>query len=257
MPSDLEFQSSSEETSDEVLNFKLVRFNSCVILPSEKACCQLDYQPESQKASDKMSIQDFILLKTVSSGAYGKVILARKKATKDLFAIKVLDKEMMVEKNVADFVMNERDILNKVDNDFIVRGVYTFQSKKYLYMVMEYMKGGDFGNLLENVHALNVETTKFYLAHVVLALEHLHSMGIVHRDLKPDNMLIAADGHVKLTDFGLSEAGLRKKIQKTIMSKPKFKSKSEIFSINLDLAEQKLERNEITAKNLEIGLEKK
>jgi serine/threonine protein kinase len=153
--------------------------------------------------------------------------------------------------------MNERDILNKVDNDFIVRGVYTFQSKKYLYMVMEYMKGGDFGNLLENVHALNVETTKFYLAHVVLALEHLHSMGIVHRDLKPENMLIAADGHVKLTDFGLSEAGLRKKIQKTIMNKPKFKSKSEIFSINLDLAEQKLERNEITAKNLEIGLEKK
>jgi serine/threonine protein kinase len=95
-------------------------------LPSEKACCQLDYQPESQKANDKMSIQDFILLKTISSGAYGKVILARKKATKDLFAIKVLDKEMMVEKNVADFVMNERDILNKVDNDFIVRGVYTF-----------------------------------------------------------------------------------------------------------------------------------
>ena len=86
MPSDLEFQSSSEETSDEVLNFKLVRFNSCVILPSEKACCQLDYQPESQKASDKMSIQDFILLKTVSSGTYGKVILARKKAIKDLLA---------------------------------------------------------------------------------------------------------------------------------------------------------------------------
>jgi serine/threonine protein kinase len=81
---------------------------------------------------------------------------------------------MMVEKNVADFVMNERNILNKVDNDFIVRGVYTFQSKKYLYMVMEYMKGGDFGNLLENVVSLNVETTKFYLAHVVLALEHLH-----------------------------------------------------------------------------------
>ena len=156
--------------------------------------------------------------------------MARKKATKDLFAIKVLDKEMMVEKNVTEFVMNERDILNKVDNDFIVRGVYTFQSKKYLYMVMEYMKGGDFGNLLENVVSLNVETTKFYLAHVVLALEHLHSNGIVHRDLKPENMLIAADGHVKLTDFGLSEAGLRKKIQKTIMIKPKFKSKSEIFS---------------------------
>lgn len=84
-------------------------------------------------------------------------------------------------------------------------------------MVMEYMKGGDFGNLLENVHALNYETSKFYLAHVVQALEHLHQMGIVHRDLKPENMLVAADGHVKLTDFGLSEAGLRKILQKTII----------------------------------------
>lgn len=88
---------------------------------------------------------------------------------------------------------------------------------------MEYMKGGDFGNLLENFYALNYEYTKFYLAHVVLALEHLHSNGIVHRDLKPENMLISADGHVKLTDFGLSEAGLRKKIQKSIvLKKPKF-----------------------------------
>ena len=118
----------------------------------------------------------------------------------------------MVEKNVADLVMKERDIFNKVDNDFIVRGFYTFQSKKYLYMGMEFMKGGDFGNLLENVVSLNFETTKFYLA-----LEHLHSNGIVHRDLKPENMLIAADGHVKLTDLGLSEAGLFKKIQKTII----------------------------------------
>jgi serine/threonine protein kinase len=70
-------------------------------------------------------------------------------------------------------------------------------------------------------------------------------------------MLISADGHVKLTDFGLSEAGLRKMIQKTIMSKPKFKSKSEIFSINLDLSDQKLEKKEIAAKNLEIGFQNK
>jgi len=143
----------------------------------------------------------------------------------------------MVEKNVADFVMNERDILNKVDNDFIVRGLYTFQSKKYLYMVMEYMKGGDFGNLLENVGLFNYETSKFYLAHVVMALEHLHSQGIVHRDLKPENMLIDAVGHVKLTDFGLSEAGLRKKISKQIVQrKSQYKSQSQIFT-NMDTKE--------------------
>lgn len=138
------------------------------------------------------------------------MVLARKKKTNDLFAIKVLDKAVMVEKNVQDFVMNERNILNSIDNDFIVRGIYTFQSRKYLYMVMEYMKGGDFGTLLERVGSFNFERAKFYLAHLVASLEHLHSLGIVHRDLKPENMLIAGDGHVKLTDFGLSEAGLRK-----------------------------------------------
>jgi serine/threonine protein kinase len=76
-------------------------------------------------------------------------------------------------------------------------------------MVMEYMRGGDFGNLLERCGSLNLETARFYLAHIVAGLEHLHSRGIVHRDLKPENMLIGADGHIKLTDFGLSDAGLK------------------------------------------------
>ena len=97
---------------------------------------------------------------------------------------------------------------------------------------MEYMKGGDLRTLLDNVHALNYETTKFYLAHIVQALEHLHQMGIVHRDLKPENILIGADGHVKLTDFGLSEAGLRAKVQKEIVvHKAQYKSKSAIHDI--------------------------
>ena len=157
-----------------------------------------------------MRIQDFISLKTLSCGAFGQVILAKKKTTCDLFAIKILEKKLMVAKNVTDFVMNERDILNKIDNDFIVRGMWTFQSNNYLYMVMEYMPGGDFGSLLERLGCFNFESTKCYLAHVVAALEHLHQNGIVHRDLKPENILIGADGHVKLTDFGLSEVGLRK-----------------------------------------------
>ena len=105
---------------------------------------------------EDIGIQDFILIKTLSSGAFGRVILARKKATEDLFAIKVLEKKLMVEKNVTDFVINERDILNKIDNDFIVRGMWSFQSKKYLYLVMEYMPGGDFGSLLEKFGSFNV-----------------------------------------------------------------------------------------------------
>ena len=102
-----------------------VKFSSCTNLPSALACCQLDYESR-EKINDNMAIQDFILLKTISSGAYGKVVLARLKKTKDIFAIKVLEKEVMVEKNVQDFVMNEGKILTELDNDFIVRGIYNF-----------------------------------------------------------------------------------------------------------------------------------
>lgn len=112
-------------------------------------------------------------------------------------------------KNVIENVIHERDILNNMNNDFIVRGVYSFQSKKYLYMVMEYMKGGDFASLLQEFGCFDEENAKYYLAQIVLALEYLHNNGVIHRDMKPDNILIDAEGHIKLTDFGLSEAGLK------------------------------------------------
>ena len=196
-----------------------VKFSSCVDLPSQLISCDLGpTQFNDQK--EQVWIQDFIFLKTLSSGAFGKVILARKKSTQDLFAIKILDKKLMIEKNVTDFVMNERNILNSIDNDFIVRGMWTFQSKNYLYMVMEYMPGGDFDSLLERFGCFNFESAQCYLAHIVQALKHLHQKGVVHRDLKPSNILIGADGHVKLTDFGLSEVGLRQKLDHVEGFKP-------------------------------------
>mmetsp|Transcript_30885 Transcript_30885/g.41940 ORF Transcript_30885/g.41940 Transcript_30885/m.41940 type:complete len:115 (-) Transcript_30885:1043-1387(-) len=114
------------------------------------------------------------MLKTISKGAYGKVILARKINTSDLFAIKVLDKSNMVKKNVIDLVVGEANILKELNSDFIVRGIYNFQSQRYLYMVMEYMRGGDFGTLLNKIGVFSMEVAKFYLAHLVLALEYLH-----------------------------------------------------------------------------------
>lgn len=157
----------------------------------------------------KTTIDDFYLLRAVSHGAYGKVCLARKKQTRDLFAIKIMDKLKMEEKGVTDLVMNERNILNQIDNDYVVRGVYTFQTSKFLYIVMEYMKGGDFANLLEGIGAFEEDAARFYLAQIVLAVDYLHSKNILHRDLKPDNILVDGDGMIKLTDFGLSEINLK------------------------------------------------
>ena len=220
----------------------MIRFFSLPILPSEKDWLEINFDDDLERIHkvnySKTTIKDFFLLRAVSHGAYGKVWLARKKQTRDLFAIKVMDKSKMEEKGVTQLVMNERDILNKVNNNYIVRGVYTFQTNKYLYIVMEYMKGGDFSNLLENIGALKEDAAKFYLAQLVLAIEYLHENNIIHRDLKPDNILIDGEGFIKLTDFGLSEINLnniKMQYEKTIKNSSKLTIRNEINLISLFL----------------------
>ncbi|GJM96380.1 hypothetical protein PR202_ga13208 [Eleusine coracana subsp. coracana] len=157
---------------------------------------------------DRTSIDDFEIIKPISRGAFGRVFLAKKRTTGDLFAIKVLRKADMIRKNAVESILAERDILITVRNPFVVRFFYSFTSRDNLYLVMEYLNGGDLYSLLRNLGCLDEDVARVYLAEVVLALEYLHSMQIVHRDLKPDNLLIAHDGHIKLTDFGLSKVGL-------------------------------------------------
>lgn len=106
---------------------------------------------------------------------------------------------------MVDQVQMERDILASAQNPFVVDLYYAFESDEYLYLVMEYMIGGDCGSMLKNLRSFSEKMTQRYIAEVVLALEYLHSIGIVHRDLKPDNLLINTEGHVKLIDFGLSK----------------------------------------------------
>jgi serine/threonine protein kinase len=165
------------------------------------------------------------------------VYLARKRKTGDVYAIKMLKKDDMVRKNMVEHVMAERDIMAGNNNSFVVKLYYAFQSEvdtphrrhvsrvhthsltfvlcfvmrvyqKYLYLVMEYLNGGDLASLLQNLQYFDENMTRQYIAETVLALEYLHTRDIIHRDLKPDNMLIGNDGHVKLTDFGLSNLGL-------------------------------------------------
>ncbi|KAL8474451.1 hypothetical protein ACS0TY_031065 [Phlomoides rotata] len=159
-------------------------------------------------SKDRTSIDDFEIIKPISRGAFGRVFLAKKRVTGDLFAIKVLKKADMIRKNAVESILAERDILISVRNPFVVRFFYSFTCRENLYLVMEYLNGGDLYSLLRNLGCLDEDVARVYIAEVVLALEYLHSLRVVHRDLKPDNLLIAHDGHIKLTDFGLSKVGL-------------------------------------------------
>ncbi|KAJ0271888.1 hypothetical protein COL940_010768 [Colletotrichum noveboracense] len=155
------------------------------------------------------SIKDFEIIKPISKGAFGSVYLSKKKSTGEYFAIKVLKKADMVAKNQVGNVKAERAIMMwQGQSEFVAKLYWTFSSKDYLYLVMEYLNGGDCASLIKVLGGLPEDWVKKYLGEVVLGVEHLHSRGIIHRDLKPDNLLIDQKGHLKLTDFGLSRMGL-------------------------------------------------
>lgn len=164
-------------------------------------------QPAARPIST--SIKDFEIIKPISKGAFGSVYLSKKKTTGDYFAIKVLRKADMVAKNQVTNIKAERAIMMwQEESDFVAKLYWTFSSKDYLFLVMEYLNGGDCASLVKVLGCLPEDWTKKYLAEVVLGIQHLHSRGIVHRDIKPDNLLIDQKGHLKLTDFGLSRMGL-------------------------------------------------
>ncbi|KAK5149897.1 hypothetical protein LTR04_006925 [Oleoguttula sp. CCFEE 6159] len=162
-----------------------------------------------QPRAVQTSIKDFEIIKPISKGAFGSVYLSKKKSTGDYYAIKVLRKADMVAKNQVTNVKAERAIMMwQGESDFVAKLYWTFASKDYLYLVMEYLNGGDCASLIKVLGGLPEDWGKKYLGEVVLGVEHLHSRGIIHRDLKPDNLLIDQKGHLKLTDFGLSRMGL-------------------------------------------------
>ncbi|TPX35989.1 hypothetical protein SmJEL517_g01853 [Synchytrium microbalum] len=166
------------------------------------------------------SIKDFEIIKPISKGAFGSVYLAKRRLTGEYFAVKVLRKNDMVAKNQVTNIKAERMILTQLDSPYVVKLYFSFQTKENLYLVMEYLNGGDCAALIKAVGQLDEKWAKGYIAELVLALEYLHDRGIIHRDLKPDNLLIDHNGHIKLTDFGLSRAGFRGRTAPGVWEKP-------------------------------------
>ncbi|CAL4122762.1 unnamed protein product, partial [Meganyctiphanes norvegica] len=175
---------------------------------SAEDLCEMKNDTASQRKQVPPKEDDYDVIKLISNGAYGAVYLVRHKQTKERFALKKISKHNLMLRNQVEHVFNERDIMSFTDNPFVVWMNCSFETRRHLCLVMEYVEGGDCANLLKNMGPLPLDMARFYFAETVLAVEYLHSYGIVHRDLKPDNLLITALGHIKLTDFGLSKMGL-------------------------------------------------
>lgn len=148
-----------------------------------------------------MKTDDYKHIKVIGRGAFGKVQLVRHRSTNQVYAMKRLSKADLIKRSDSAFFWEERHIMAHANSEWIVRLHFAFQDAKHLYMVMDYMPGGDIVNLMSN-YEIPEKWAKFYTMEVVLALDIIHKMGFVHRDVKPDNMLLDKYGHLKLADFG-------------------------------------------------------
>ncbi|XP_029451763.1 rho-associated protein kinase 2 isoform X1 [Rhinatrema bivittatum] len=149
----------------------------------------------------QMKAEDYDVVKVIGRGAFGEVQLVRHKVSQKVYAMKLLSKFEMIKRSDSAFFWEERDIMAFANSPWVIQLFCAFQDERYLYMVMEYMPGGDLVNLMSN-YDMPEKWAKFYTAEVVLALDAIHSMGLIHRDVKPDNMLLDKYGHLKLADFG-------------------------------------------------------
>ncbi|KAF8406317.1 hypothetical protein HHK36_008403 [Tetracentron sinense] len=171
----------------------------------------------------KMGIDDFEPLTIIGKGAFGEVRLCRAKTTGEIFAMKKLKKSEMLSRGQVEHVRSERNLLVEVDSRCIVQLFYSFQDSDFLYLIMEYLPGGDIMTLLMREDVLSEDVSRFYVAESILAIHSIHQHNYVHRDIKPDNLLLDKNGHVKLSDFGLCKP-LENKYSTTLLE-------NEVFTI--------------------------
>jgi protein kinase X len=145
------------------------------------------------------------LLTTVGTGTFGRVLVVRDKSTKAYFALKVMSISEVLRLKQTEHVKNEKEILSQIKHPFIINLYWTYHTDKFLYMLLEYVCGGELFSYLRNAVKFNNETAVFYAAEIVSALDYLHSLSIIYRDLKPENLLIDRQGHVRICDFGFAK----------------------------------------------------
>lgn len=173
-------------------------------------------------AGKKVSTADFDILSVIGVGSFGKVFEVRKKDTGETFAMKEMNKEVIERENLLEHTFAEKSILQKINHPFVVSLHYAFQTKDRLYLVLDFLSGGELFFHLSKVGRFDEWRAKFYCSEIALAIGHLHNLDIIYRDLKPENAVLDKFGHVCLTDFGLAKTNVREATAETFCGTPEY-----------------------------------
>ena len=157
--------------------------------------------------NSQVGFHSFEILDCLGAGSFGKVFKVRMKSNGEIYAMKVINKRFLMKNNQLRYAITECEILRKVTSPFILTLYYSFQTPENLYLIIDYCPGGDLNyHIIQNL--FEEDEARFYIAELILGIEHLHSLDIIYRDLKPENILISSDNHIKLADFGLAKEGV-------------------------------------------------
>jgi protein kinase A len=158
-----------------------------------------------ETAQNTACLDDFDRIKTLGTGSFGRVMLVQHKATKQYHAMKILDKQKVVKLKQVEHTLNEKRILASVNFPFLVRLDYSFKDNSNLYMILEFVSGGEMFSHLRRIGRFSEPHCQFYASQIVLLFEYLHHLDVMYRDLKPENLLLDAEGYLKVTDFGFAK----------------------------------------------------
>lgn len=185
-------------------------------LEAKKSLTTTGNNGANQAQEEKITVKDFDLLNVVGKGSFGKVMQVRKKDTGKIYAMKVLNKKTIIERNELAHTQAEKNILQKLIHPFLVNLVYAFQTEDKLYFIMDYINGGELFFHLQKEEKFSNDRVRFYCAEIICGLEYLHAKAVLYRDLKPENILLTEDGHICMTDFGISKEGLETENDRTV-----------------------------------------
>ena len=159
----------------------------------------------NHKTVKSVTLDDFEILKVLGRGSFGKVCLVRNKQTKEIYAMKSLKKDVLLDNDQVESTILEKKILEQLQHPFLVGLVFCFQSEERIYFVMPFIRGGELFRHLRKEKYFDEDKVRFYAASIGIALDYLHNKGIIYRDIKPENILIGEDGYIKLIDFGMAK----------------------------------------------------